>query len=152
MIPPDLLFSLFNLMRPRASGSSQRRNPSTAQLRTDVPAIPNPPDRAEWEREHGAKPYQLDGSHLPISSVTRFKLWSFQGQARAAIERDRSTIERAAAIGEQVTLEHVCERVKTECHVPNGDHVFFDSTDNRFWVYPEKFTTESAESTETKPK
>ena len=65
------------------------------------------------------------------------ELAQFADQAQAAIARDASTIERDKAIGEQVTLEHVCQRVKVELNIPNGDHVFFDPADNHFWVYPE---------------
>lgn len=106
-----------------------RGNP--LNLRHDVPAIAPPPDRKKWERKHGVKPYPV----VALSNVIQFN--TLTKQARAAIDRDAGTIERDKAIGEQVTLEHVCERVKVEAAVPNGDHVFFDPSDNRFWIYPE---------------
>lgn len=97
-------------------------------LRSDVPAIPPPPDRAQWEKEHG-KPYRVP----PFRRQSRFNR-----QARACLARDYGTIERDKAIDQQVRLDAVCERVKTSAQVREQDEVFFDLKDGNFWVYPEK--------------
>ena len=101
------------------------------KFRGDVPTIPPPPDRAQWEAEHREKPSPILGSGTRQVWLT----WKAH-QARRCIERDAATIDRDKAISEQVKLDHICERVKVAFQIPNGDHVFFDPSDNRFWVYP----------------
>jgi hypothetical protein len=121
MIPPDFLFLLYMAWREE-----------TRTFRADVPVIPPPPDRDQWLRDHGVMAYRL----TPVGFLNRVRYENFARKARACIERDLTTIDRKKAIGEQVTLEHICERVKVALDIPNGDHVFFDPGDNRFWVYP----------------
>jgi hypothetical protein len=124
MMPGDLLFMLFHMAQRQSTAPTVR--PYHFDLRGDVPMIPRPPDRELWKAEHGGKaPFML----YTISPKER-------NQARQAIARDAGTIERAEAIGEQVTLERICERVKTTMHVPDNCHVFFDPQDSEFWVYP----------------
>jgi hypothetical protein len=123
MIPVDLLFLLF--MSARAAKQEAK------QFRADVPAIPPVPDRARWEAEHRVKP-------SPIGNGTRRAWLAWKAhQARRCIERDLATIDRSHAIVEQVKLEHICERVKVAFAIQQPDHVFYDPSDNRFWVYPE---------------
>ena len=127
MIPADLLFLLFHMGR---QSTAQRTG-----LRSDVPTIPPPPDRAQWEADHRVKPSPILGN----GTRQVWLAWKAH-QARRCIERDSATIDRQKAIGEQVKLDHVCERVKVAFQIPNGDHVFFDPSDNQFWVYPESVT------------
>ena len=121
--------------------------PQTSDLRTDVPAYPGPPDRVQWEREHGVKPLEIVANgYKGIRVVGRWwnvrlqdgeRLERFQKQAKAVIERDYTTLDRVDAITEQTKLEHICERVKVAANVRESDHVFFDPQDGRFWVYPD---------------
>jgi hypothetical protein len=95
-------------------------------FRDNIPAYSGPPDRDVWEQQHGVKPYSL--GRVREAYVSR---------ALAAIRKDYSTIERNEAIGTQVSLESVCERVQADLELPEESLVFFDPTDKQFWVYPE---------------
>jgi hypothetical protein len=130
MIPADLLFLLFHMGR---QSTAQRTG-----LRSDVPTIPPPPDRAQWEAEHREKPWSVGQRTHRAGQQLRLRVLTLR--ARRCIERDLATIDRQKAISEQVKLDHICERVKVAFQIPNGDHVFFDPSDNQFWVYPESVT------------
>ena len=98
--------------------------PERSEFRGDIPAY-KPPDRAAWEQEHGVKPYSL--GRVREAYVSR---------ALAAIRNDYSAIERGQAIGSEVSLDRVCERVHTDSNLPDDSVVFFDPSGEQFWVYP----------------
>ena len=95
------------------------------ELRDNIPAYSGPPDRAAWAAEHGAAPY-------PIGRVRE----AYVSRALAAIRKDYSTIEREATINTQFALDAVCDRVHADSQLPESSLVFFDATDEQFWVYP----------------
>lgn len=114
----------------------ERQQPAANQaLRGDVPAIAPPPDRARWEAEHGYEPWPLSDVSRTLRFLDKLRVARMIGRARACIRRDLATLDRIKAIRESVKLEHICERVKTAHHIEHAE-VFFDPSDNQFWVYP----------------
>ena len=61
---------------------------------------------------------------------------AYVSRALAAIRKDYSTIEREATINTQVALDAVCDRLHADSQLPESSLVFFDATDEQFWVYP----------------
>lgn len=93
-------------------------------FRDNIPSY-RPPDKTAWEQEHGAKPY-------PVGRVRD----AYVGRALAAIRKDYSTIERDETINTQVALDAVHDRVHADLQLPESSLVFFDPSDEQFWVYP----------------
>jgi hypothetical protein len=98
--------------------------PQRLEFRGDIPAY-RPPDRAAWDHEHGVKSYSL--GRVREAYVSR---------ALAAIRKDYSAIERDEAITSEVLLDAVCERVHADSNLREDSIVFFDPSDEQFWVYP----------------
>ena len=94
------------------------------QFRHNIPAY-RMPDRAEWESHKGVCPFCI--GRVRESYVRR---------ALAAVAKDYATIDRDEAIAAEVKLESVCTAVQFACDLPDGYLVFFDPSDEQFWVFP----------------
>jgi hypothetical protein len=94
------------------------------QFRHNIPAY-RMPDRAEWESHRGVRPFCIGRVEEPY--VTR---------ARAAVAKDYATFDRDKAIAANVALEFVCTAVQFGCELPDDYLVFFDPSNEQFWVFP----------------
>ncbi len=94
------------------------------QFRQNIPAY-RMADRAEWENQKGVCP-------LCIGRVKE----AYVRRAIAAVAKDYGTIDRDKAIAVQVKLDSVCTAVQFACDLPDDDLVFFDPSDEQFWVFP----------------
>ena len=61
---------------------------------------------------------------------------SYVTRALAAVAKDYGTIDRDQAIAAQVKLDSVCTAVQFTCDLPDDHLVFFDPSDEQFWVFP----------------
>lgn len=94
------------------------------QFRHNIPVY-RIPDCAKWEDDKGVCPFC-------IGRVRE----AYVRCALAAVAKDYATIGRDEAIAGEAKLESVCTRVQFDCDLRDDYLVFFDPSDEQFWVFP----------------
>jgi hypothetical protein len=94
------------------------------QFRHNIPVY-RMPDRAEWENHKGVCPFCM--GRVGESYVTR---------ALAAVAKDYATIDRDKALAANAALGFVCTAVQFACDLPDDYLVFFDPSQEQFWIFP----------------
>ena len=112
---------------------SVRNSPPIPELppfRGDVPVYAAP-DRTAWQQRHPDRP-----APFPLEDVPD----KFTSRAQAALRIDESAITTEKVLASRTRLDAICDDVKfrdtARSAVKEEDEVFFDPTDNRFWLYP----------------
>jgi len=97
-----------------------------------VPLITDPA-RSEWIRiEVSAQVTGVIHNQYPVRRLHP----KFVTRAKGAIARDWNTLSFEQAIVAHEQLDAIGLRLAAEFDLPESSTVFFDSTDDSFWVYP----------------
>jgi hypothetical protein len=98
------------------------------QFRGNIPGYAAP-DRADWAKRHpnaSGQPYEI--RDVPTKFLTR---------ARAAVDRDSSTIEFSPAVNAYSQMDAINEAVGHAARIDlDEDLVFYDPQTDSFWAYP----------------
>lgn len=92
-----------------------------------------PPDRDAWLARHGVAPYPA--SHLITQAALRDSIASLAAAARAYASRDWTTLDAETANRFHARLDLLNDEIAALLKTDNL--IYYDPTDNQFWVYPE---------------
>jgi hypothetical protein len=113
-----------SVTRCRKTSMNTSKTNQSFEFRHNIPVY-RMPDRAKWENNKGVCPF----------CICRVRE-SYVRRALAAVAKDYATIDRDEAIAAEVKLESVCTTVQFACDLPYDYLVFFDPSEEQFWVFP----------------